>query len=41
MWKEVEVLEEFLLKKISSEENWEILGLLCKVYEFEIINVEL
>lgn len=39
--KEVEALEELLPKKISSEENREILGLLCKVHELEITNAEL
>ena len=36
--KEVETLEELLPKKISSEENREILGLLCKIHELEITN---
>ena len=39
--KEVEALEELLPKKISSEENREILGLLCKIHELEITNAEL
>ena len=39
--KEVETLEELLPKKISSEENREILGLLCKIHELEITNAEL
>lgn len=39
--KEVEALEELLPRKISSEENREILGLLCKVHELEITNAEL
>ena len=39
--KEVEHLEELLPKKISSDENREILGLLCKVHELEITNAEL
>lgn len=39
--KEVERLEEQLPKKISSEENREILSLICKVHELEITNAEL
>lgn len=39
--REVEDLEELLPKKISSQENREILGLLCKVHELEITNAEL
>ena len=39
--KEVELLEELLPKKISNEENREILMLLCKVHELEITNAEL
>lgn len=39
--REVEALEELLPKKISSQENREILGLLCKVHELEITNAEL
>lgn len=39
--KEVERLEEQLPKKISSEENREILNLICKVHELEITNAEL
>ncbi|KAK3755909.1 hypothetical protein QZH41_019437 [Actinostola sp. cb2023] len=39
--KEVERLEELLPQKISSEENREILGLICKVHELEISNAEL
>ena len=38
---EVEHLEELLPKRISSGENREILGLLCKVHELEITNAEL